>query len=445
MREGKPFDHLIKYKADIELVTPMHVGASFSERNEVLLHPVDGLPFVQASSITGSFRNYYSKEKGSHLAEDLFGSAETENASRLIVSDGIFRQDTVKFEMRPRVKIDPVSGTTAKSKAKGTDIMSGHKFDMECVAAGSRFSFVVYAGGYDFSDEKDLIAVFSALGNGSIAIGGQKSNGFGKVKILKLLSKKFDLTSDNDFKAWIREETLEDDEYDDITLSLSGKNDFAYRIRAKAKTESGILVKGYQKTGFGETGAYATNIRDAGGNCIVPGSSLKGALRSRIENILAYKETDDATKKKIIRNIFGEAESGGCIGNVVSYDSTIATPEGTGTDMVHRIHIDKISGSVMSTGLFSEERTFGEIDLQLDIMERNDPELTCGYMIMAFRDLALNLFNLGGGYNIGNGMVSIERIFVESKDGEAVLDIDSGEITDEQDIIGRCIKATGEV
>lgn len=445
MGEMNSFDHVIKYKAYLELVTPMHVGASFSEKNEVLLHPVDGLPFVQASSIAGSLRDYYTKEKGDKRASELFGSSDVENGSRIIVSDGNFDQKSVKFEMRPRVKIDPESGTTSKSKAKGTDASSGHKFDMECVASGSKFSFELYIKGNDFSEAGDVEDILSAFNQGGITIGGQKSNGFGDVKISRLLCRKFDLTSGDDRKDWIIEDSLDDGKYDDITSSLAEKKSFAYRITGKAKTESGILVKGYKKDGFGQGSADAVNIQDANGNYIIPGSSLKGSLRSQIERILTYKGIEGDSRKQVITNIFGETESGGKAGNIISYDAVIEIPEGKKLKTNNRIHIDKATGGVMNTGLFNEQRAFGNIGLKIDITGRNNPELSCGYMLMAIRDLAINLYNLGGGYSIGNGMLSIDSIDVETKDGKATLDFKNGEITGDKSIVDRCIKATGEV
>jgi len=445
MGEGLLFDHIIKYKAYLELVTPLHVGASFSERNEVLLHPTDGMPFIQASSLAGTMRDYFERDRGLEKASQLFGSSETQGGSRIVVTDGYFEKDSVRFEMRPRVKIDPVSGTVSRSQAKGTNVSSGHKFDMECIGAGSRFSFTVYIKGTDYSDSDDMIRIFSALDNGGIKIGGQKSNGFGDVRITKLLCKKFDLKKTEDRRAWRDEELLEDSIYEDIISNLSSVSSFAYRITAKAKTEGGILIKGYKKEGFGENGPDVTSIQDAKSNYIVPGSSLKGAVRNQIERMLDYKGLSGERKNRVITEIFGESEAGGKAGNVICYDARISIPDGMSPNVTNRIHIDKITGGVMNTGLFNELSVFGDIEIGIDITERNNPELSCGFMIMAIRDLALNIYNLGSEYSIGNGMLIIEKILIESKHGSVELDIKENRISDDIGIVRRCIKATGEV
>ena len=444
MGERVLYDHIIKYKVEMELVTPLHVGASFSDRNEVLVHPVDGLPFVQASSITGSLRDYYERNMGAEKAAELFGSTDISGGSRINVSDGSFKKDTVRFEMRPRVKIDPVSGTAGKTKAKGTNVTSGHKFDMECVAKGSKFSFSCYVRGKDFSDADEMIGILSALNEGGITFGGQKSNGFGDVKITKLLCRKFDLTDSGDRRSWINEENLREEDYENAMSGLSKTQGYAYRITVDAKTESGILVKGYKKEAFGNEGPDAINIQDANGDYFVPGSSIKGTVRNQIERILLYKVSDEGKRKGVITNIFGETESDGKAGNMIAYDARINIPGNAKLTTTNRIHIDKVKGGVMNTGLFSEQRAFGDICIKIDITKRNNPELSCGYLLMALRDLALNLYNLGSGYSIGNGMVEVKSISVSYPGGKAVIDMKSGNVEDNDGIIDKCIRKTGE-
>ena len=38
--------------------TPLHVGSANGENGEILIHPVSGEPFIQASGIAGAFRDY---------------------------------------------------------------------------------------------------------------------------------------------------------------------------------------------------------------------------------------------------------------------------------------------------------------------------------------------------------------------------------------------------
>lgn len=443
MGKIKTYDHIIKYKVMTQLVTPMHIGASFGMGNEVLIHPVDGLPFVQASSIAGVIRGYY-EGKCADKVKELFGSGDADGNARIVFSDGHF-SESIRYEMRPRVNIDPVSGTTGKSQVKGTGASSGHKFDMECIAAGTNLTFEVYIKADNYAVADGMLEAFSALNSGAITLGGQKSNGFGNVRITSLLEKRFNLRDESDFSKWLHEEDIADCDYEEKLSELKECQGFAYRICLKGMTESGILVKGYKKEGFGEKGVDAISIQDANGNYIIPGSSIKGSIRNQITRILTYKSYTKEKLDAVIRNIFGEADSGGETGNIRVYDTVIKVPKSNELPRTNRIHIDKLTGGVMNQALFSEQKAFGNINICIDIQKKNDADKSCGYLILALRDLAANLYNLGGGYSVGNGMIKAEELSVQAADATATICVETGEIKDETGLIQKCIKATQEV
>ena len=443
MNDGIGFNQVIKYDVSMELMTPMHVGSSFEDTNEVLVHPVDGFPFVQASSISGAMRDYYSRQHGEKTAEELFGGIEG-NGSRLVITDGYFKGKDIRFEMRPRISIDPASGTVAQQAVEGTGVISGHKFDMECIAKGMKFGFQVYVRSTDSTDADKMMDIFSAMHSGAIILGGQKSNGFGRVKVTELLEKTFDLRKKSDREAWIEEERLTKRDYTDRTNDLAEFAPCQYRILLRGSTESGILVKGYQKEGFGQEGADAVSMRDANGDYFIPGSSIKGALRNQIERIITYRGDSKEINRKIVAGIFGEAETGGRTGNIRVYDSMIEVPSRGELPVSQRIHIDKFTGGVTNGGLFSEQRAYGTFSICIDIMDKNNPTESCGYLIMAMRDLALNLYNLGGEYSIGNGMIQAETMTVASRSKEAVIDFGNGTVKDDEGIIDECVRATKE-
>ena len=55
------YDKIIKYEAVAVCTQPLHIGSAVGDKEEVLIHPVDDIPFIQATSIAGVFRNYYEK------------------------------------------------------------------------------------------------------------------------------------------------------------------------------------------------------------------------------------------------------------------------------------------------------------------------------------------------------------------------------------------------
>ena len=146
------YSKVIKYLVKATCIEPLHIGSATGEKETVLIHPVDNVPFIQASSLAGVFRAYYEKKNENDLTqvEELFGSskfAENENSSeygsKVCFSDGKF-VGNVALELRPRVKINAVSGTCDSSVISGTEQSTGHKFLMEYIGAGAKIEFVVY-------------------------------------------------------------------------------------------------------------------------------------------------------------------------------------------------------------------------------------------------------------------------------------------------------------
>ena len=134
------YDTIVKYQVTATCKEPLHIGSAIGERTEVLVHPVDDMPFVQAASISGVFRNYYTKAYGEDAANELFGSLETEEnalsaGSKICFSDGHFltKEQGVRLELRPRVKIDAATSTASE----------GSKFNMEYIGAGAQIQFSI--------------------------------------------------------------------------------------------------------------------------------------------------------------------------------------------------------------------------------------------------------------------------------------------------------------
>ena len=72
---------------------PLHVGSASGAREEVLIHPVTELPFLQAAGIAGALRAASAKVCGQTMTDSLFGSslasgAPSDSGSRVNVNAG---------------------------------------------------------------------------------------------------------------------------------------------------------------------------------------------------------------------------------------------------------------------------------------------------------------------------------------------------------------------
>ena len=71
MEQRKSYDKILKYSVTAKCTEPLHIGSASGAKEEVLVHPVDDIPFIQATSIAGVFRGYYEQTYGEGLKKKL--------------------------------------------------------------------------------------------------------------------------------------------------------------------------------------------------------------------------------------------------------------------------------------------------------------------------------------------------------------------------------------
>ena len=447
---GLKYDKVIKYIISAKCEGPLHIGSSVGGKEEVLIHPVDSLPFIQASSIAGVFRSYAQKFMNINV-EELFGisaldkeKSTTEQQSRVRFTDGKFDIDSLKVELRPHVKIDRKTGSVSNSKS------SGQKFDIEYIGSGSQFvtSLYVYI---DSSDEQSIESsikeILGAMKAGILQFGAKKSCGAGIIVPVSVKSKTFVMSDENDRKAWLDEETLDEKLYKEVIELLpeiKNKKD-KYKVIIKGKTEGSILIKGLSVSSFGEGAPDCENIRNVSGEYIVPGSSFRGAIRSQMEKISRY-----LGKESLIDYSFGKVglnNDDSFAGNLVFNEAVIGDKiNNDKAELRHRIHIDKFTGGVFNQELFAERNAFGDIELEINIVDKNEPDVSLGLLLMAVRDLASKVMSLGSGFATGKGFIDVSEIIVDCGDDTArIVYNDNVKIEDSHDIIKNAITALREV
>lgn len=437
------YEKIIKYRVAACCTQPLHIGNAMGNKEEVLIHPVDDLPFIQASSIAGVCRDYFAKEYGESAAEKLFGTGEAGCGSRICFTDGIFSGDRPVLELRPRVRIDRRTGSCGSSMIKGTGQQSGHKFQVEYIGAGAEFVCYIYL--YEESMAQQTERMLAAVHQGLVQLGGLKSSGCGFLKLQALGKKVFTMTQAQDRRAWAKEDELPADAYDDILTGLrtEGGQGPAYEIFVSGRTEGSMLVKSIAITNAGGNTSFCTNLKNAAQEHIVPGSSLKGALRNQMEKIADY-----LGRQELIKDTFGytkDPAGDGKAGNIVFYDTVVGKKEeNERMELSSRIHIDKFTGGVMDGGLFQEKNIAGELEFHISVKDKNNPDSTSGLLLLALRDLAVGLVNIGSGYGVGKGMIAVERIVMkdEKHHTEATVTFsDAGSIADGHGLIAKCLQA----
>ena len=378
------FTYAVRYDAEAVCLTPLRSGAG---ETEDVLRDESGRMFLQGSSIAGALRDWVTDTMGAKTAECLFGSRKCSGS--LMVSDGVFDTDAV-MTVRPRLRIDPAAGSAAH----------GGKFDIAHVSTGSRLRFtLIWLGSASQAEQPELVEqILAALDQGMIRLGGQKSNGFGRVS-LKVRKRGYDLTEKADREDWMNDvfnRTF-------ITLpEIKGSGLVTFEVRAHADQ---LLVKaGSSVQEEGEkAGSYAPHLTE-NGKAVIPGSSIKGAVLSRVRSIAKLTGVPEAT----VDGAFGRVNRQGDNGLAGRFRFEDADYEAGKKQKITRIRIDRFTGGVIRGGMFREEPVTG--DLVLHISGPDDQQTACGLLLYALRDLGLGLYNLGSGGAIGRGYLKISEI-----------------------------------
>ena len=449
MAKNIQYDYVYRYEVLARLAQPLHIGNSSGDKCDVLVHPITHKPFIQATSLAGMMRDYSGGPFTEEDVSDLFGALRTEEngnaaekGSRVMFSDGLFVSgNDIGMELRPHVAIDPDSGA-AKPKAK---------FNMEYIGTGACFVFEITARSDEAHREKTetiIETVLAALNNGEIQLGGKKSSGCGKTELLSVMKKQYDMRTAEDRKAWIAASDISDIElsgkpselqnefetrfkgehFDPISLDRETSDRIKYTITLTGAPEGEMLVKSLSPY-FDESKdtkqnrndkkeADADSIRNAKGDYIIPGSSIKGVLRHRTEAIAEYLEEKGKilSAEELVGNMFGkttEDKDPAKPGNVITRDAVIG---GSKSIKQKRIHIDKFTGGVMYQKLFTERVVTGkDIKIEVDILDGDDADAAAALILLVMRDVAVKSVSFGSGFNVGRGFIEAEELQIQDR------------------------------
>lgn len=385
------FDKAVRYEATAVTETPLRTGPSDGSIDRVLRHR-DGQAFLQAASLAGALRGWLEKQD-KNAANALFGSQE--KSGQLIVSDMEIKEKAAKsaedttIQLRPRLRINGKMGSAA----------DGGKFDVAHIARGTviQFTLTWLGAESDTDGPAQIEQMLGALHAGEIRLGAQKSNGFGRVA-LTVRSQTYHMTDKADREAWLH------DQFNGQTLELPKicmESVCTFTVNGIADS---ILIKDavphIKKDGTQFTG----NIKE-NGTAVLPGSSVKGAVRARVKAIADLLHCSEA-----VDELFGRGAAQGDNGIAGRVRFTDVVLDKAREQMISRIRINKFTGGVIRRGLFTEEPL--KSGITLTITAPQDDICGCALLVYALRDLGLGLYNLGSGGAVGRGYIKVSRIAI---------------------------------
>ncbi|MGN0465821.1 MAG: RAMP superfamily CRISPR-associated protein [Lachnospiraceae bacterium] len=416
----------IYYAIELSLVTPLCVSNGIEEMTDCdVIRNWDGEPFIPGTSFMGAFRNFYEDvKKNTEISiEEIFRNSDKNTGISIEEIFGDSDEDTGKmsqiwisdFYFDDEVSIVTRDGVQLENKVSVPEA----KYDYEVIEYGKGTLFMQLLV-WDEKKEEELQramhVIMMGIQSGDIRLGAQKNRGLGRLKIEKIYSKKF---SKSNLKEWI-DFTKESIKKEENKSNLSDYKEkfvsYYTTIKIPLRLTGGLSIRQYstkvnQPDFVSLQRKMSKNQEDE--KVVISGSSWKGAIRSRmteiLEEILEEMEGKKELKKKLknsCEEIFGyvkKVEKKAKASDMAVMESKL---EKNTYIRSTRNQVSRFENATVDGALYEERCAVGG-ETELEIKIRNDKgksDWFIGLLILAIKDIQNGYLSIGGGTAIGRGI-----------------------------------------
>lgn len=398
-------------RGKLNLESPLIIGGGINELIDIeVLKDDNGTPYIPATSLIGVLKYYFKNNISEKLGVDydyFWGMSEKLNsdAQKSIQSAFIchdLHSTGAKIKIRDSVCINP-ENQTANDEGK---------YDFEIVDKGAVFDLfweVTLREIYHEDTFKRILAtIIEPLMSSKIAIGAKTNSGFGKIALKNLEVIEFDFSKKDDVYRWLKKDFSHCISYLDPKQYVSYSNKInLFSIEAKFALVNSIIIRAYsEKPDFPD----AVNIT-SNGEYVLPGTSLKGAIRNRALKILKTIQNDGAEQR--INQLFGIAGKNESGDKIKSLKSRVQVEEkvikNAVSELQNRIKIDRFTGGTIKTALFNSMPLWGGNELKesvtVNISIRKYEPWEAALMLQVLKDIWCEDLAIGGEKNVGRGIL----------------------------------------
>jgi CRISPR/Cas system CSM-associated protein Csm3 (group 7 of RAMP superfamily) len=163
------------------------------------------------------------------------------------------------------------------------------------------------------------------------------------------------------------------------------------------------------------------SIMNSYNDYIIPGSSLKGTLRSRIEVIANYYSLNDELDE-LFGKINIDNKSQFKLSRLFANESTLnnANPK-----IYSKNRIDRFTSGTINNALMNDEPVTAETEISLIYRKTNNisyDNMVVGLISLALRDLGTENLNLGADFSIGRGRFKAHKMFIRDEHQNIEID-----------------------
>ena len=442
-------------KGTLVLDAPLLIGAGgIGAGNEIdteVLKTKAGQPFIPGTSLAGVLRDFLAVEDAYGMRL-LFGTdAAYERQHKTAWQSSVCIDDVklngVEIIIRDGVSIDEITGTAIEH----------HKFDYEAVGRGAKGDFraeITLRGIHETGERaertKDAIESLALRLATGFSLGAHTAKGFGAVHVKDLATYRYDFKNKDHVRAWLgseeKREALVKPETCERQEKPYAKDDCV--LEAKFALKSSLLVRDYERAGSvkaegraeQETSVQALMLRE-NDHWLIPGASIKGALRHRAAEILRKLDIDSTLLDRMMGPSLARIKTK----PAEKWKSHLLVSEarlenGVVTGLQTRVRIDRFTGGKIDTGLFTtapiwqREDEGAALSLRLVLHEPKEEERAwqIGLLLLLLKELSLGRLALGGEKGIGRGVLEGRGAVLHYHGEKIAWDATPGALTDEE-------------
>lgn len=385
-------------KIDIEFISPVCVSNGEDEFTDAdVMVDYYGKPFIPGSSLAGAMRDYLRLEYG-------IGS-ENGDMSAFYISDLNFDGEPSR-SVRDGIRLDENKQT-----------IEGAKYDMEVIDAGAKGTFYMELVIRENSDENKYLnqwrTILSGFHNQDIRLGMKKTRGYGECDLTSVYEIEYSNENNNilDYAKAYNPETYKGLVDKKKELWNKPSNLFT-NIEVPLELRGGISIRTYSaKKGEPDYSQITGKNKKA----VIPGTSISGALRSRMHQFLKEDlklEKDKANQ--LMNTLFGLEGSRDAQGHKSYIRFSENTIEGAKAIQMTRVAISRFEFTSLQGALYTE-KTYVNGKVKLKIQIENCKDWMLGLLLIALHDLQHGYLAVGGQTAIGRGIFEGNEIRINGK------------------------------
>lgn len=320
--------------------SPIHVGGINNNPIVDLSLALNGQGeyYIPGTSLAGALRGWLETNSGDQIQsqdinqdiKNLFGHQDKDkgHASFLLIEDAVIKNSkNVKQEIRDSVGIDRYTGAAADKT----------KFDRAILPTGTEICFnltlEVDSNGSESTSKTLLVTLIKALQESKIRLGAAKTRGLCKVKLEDVNLREICFQDREKLLASLKGNQKNDERsLNDISTESLNTTSSQIDLTIYWQPQGALMVKS-AADGIAVDILPLVSAKNGNTTFVIPGNSIKGALRSQAERIMrtllssnkSYKDEyskldekrfNDQVEVPIVTEIFGKSPKKDIPGNI---------------------------------------------------------------------------------------------------------------------------------